>query len=102
MSAQSSILPLRRISRVIRLLLTSAIMLGLLTVHGLRAQQPAGGGQTVPPKSQVPPPTKKDSVPPASPSGQAVPPPGGSQPKAVSAPMPQGPIKNDDDPRVKA
>src|SRR5262245_17529692 len=74
---------------------------GLLTAQ----QAGAGGGQSAPGKSPVPPATKKDSgAPPQNTGGApAVPPIGGAQTKSAPAqPIPQGPIKNDDDPRVKA
>jgi hypothetical protein len=78
----------------------SAALVWLVVPNLLSAQQ-SGGGQVVPPKSAVPAPSKKNSGAPAA-AGQVVPPLGGtSQPKLPSGPMPQGPIKNDDDPRVK-
>jgi hypothetical protein len=70
----------------------------------LSAQQP-GSNQGVPPKSPVPPATKKETPPPPASGGgggQVVPPLGGAAAKTPAGPMPQGPIKNDDDPRVKA
>src|SRR5262245_23208977 len=72
-------------------LIVPASTLAMLLMPGLiTAQQPPTGNQ-----SAVPPATKKDSG-----GAPGVPPLGGAPAKAT--PIPQGPIKNDDDPRVKA
>lgn len=71
-------------------LIVPASTLAMLFMPGLiTAQQPPTGNQ-----SAVPPATKKDSG-----GTPGVPSAGGA---AKATPIPQGPIKNDDDPRVKA
>src|SRR5262245_35085855 len=79
-----------------RLLFVPVIALGLLILPELLcAQQSNSGGTGSSQKSAAPPLNSKDS---GQGSQTLV---GGAPPKA-SPPNPQGPIKNDDDPRVKA
>ena len=98
---------------LLKFAVVSLTTMTLLALPTLIQAQNAGSGQSPPGKSQSPPPPKQSSPPPPATGGKSSAPPpaassgqspgaGQAAPAPPAAPIPKGPIANDDDPRVKA